>query len=108
MNIPDEFKYDTLSELMEKRTEITARPFPQGRSGDERMMTDAVEEHCANHFMEALEALERSLDDFYELAVEDESTYEEMNAPDSSWNKSHAILSKLKYVQGMSKDVEDE
>jgi len=57
MNIPDEFKYDTLSELLEKRTKIKARPFPQGYSGEEHIMMMAVEEHCANTFMEALETL---------------------------------------------------
>ena len=61
MNIPDEFKYDTLSELLEKRTKIKARPFPQGYSGEEHIMMMAVEEHCANTYMEALEALKEAV-----------------------------------------------
>jgi len=59
MKIPDEFKYDTLSELMERRAEIVARPFPQAYSIDESTMMMAVEEHCANYFMEALLEIKR-------------------------------------------------
>jgi len=62
MNIPDEFKYDTLSELLEKRTKIKARPFPQGYSGEEHIMMMAVEEHCANTYMEALEFIKNPPD----------------------------------------------
>ena len=65
MNIPDEFKYDTLSELLEKRTK--ARPFPQVFSLDESTMM-AVEEYCANHFMEALEALKIMMQPFEHIS----------------------------------------
>jgi len=55
MKMPDEFKDWTLKELLERRLEILARPFPQGYSGEERRMMEAVEEYCTIHFMEALE-----------------------------------------------------
>ena len=57
--LPDEYKFCTLAELLEKRTEILSRPFPQGYSGEERRMMDWLEEHCTDNFMRALEFINR-------------------------------------------------
>ena len=54
-------KYSTLSELLEERKRILARPFPQGYSGDERRMMDRLEAHCTDHFDELVEALDKAL-----------------------------------------------
>ena len=92
MKLPEKYKDWTIEDLLEGRTSILARPFPEGYSQEEGQMIDWLENHCANHFMEALEevrAWQASYDEW--LRADDPDTVE---FPDS-----HALIKKLEAVE---------
>jgi len=70
--LPDIYRDATIEELLTKRKEILARPFPKGYSGDERQMMDCLEEHCTDNFMRMLEALK---DEHAELIEENDAQH---------------------------------
>lgn len=70
MNLPDEFKFFTLGEMLERRAEILRRPFPRGYSGDERLMMDLIEMHCTSHFMPLLAVAKKAATVIKQLGCE--------------------------------------